>query len=672
MTMKDKKEFESFEESKSSFEVFSFSEKNNEKQFLNENFVFKAEDNNEQLGSDSKNEKQFGEESNSNQESNKKVEKQEFKKEDAEKFSKSQTASSTSGVSSTVATVASTATAAVVLVVGGSIAVGQTFEKPIFCELNNVEIVENTINYTLNIGNSEEEKILLEGGEECDVIVELLCPAKPEFLLENQVKNYGEISASFSDLEYDQTYSINVYQNNLLSLNKEYLLEEAYTVTIGQEMVNYFSFDAELDAFGVPTYYVTLTINDDSILGKHEEYYLQIDPSYDPRDQEIGRHYLQEPITERQSIYFDDLFGGVHTIALVGVNYQTQDYVEDILFFQDYDFDSIPSTRTVLENDYIYVLRESLGYTNVYYAYINTDRQFTQDDQLQVSIVQRDGDIDQEVTTFTPNALNEPVQFDWPDDNDYSEWGGYYYRLELLDNSGPEIQATLLFENLVDMGAIPTRNKNYVGYVWFNFYQTYYSQAPILYVSLSWNVDQDFEKYYENLVLTLYNETSGETVVSEIVYNSTVQMFECPGVTNVSQQSTDYFNITIEADVIATGQTEVVYVAKDSEALFDKVPEHYEGSVYFHGLLGEPYDLYASVYANQYSYYTDWHLIMTNRTDGTIIEGSLTPNEEVLIVNAFDQTTDDWFVEVYATNYDEESILVFYETIDFNQVDFDH
>ena len=48
MTMKDKKnEFESFEESKKSSEIFSFSEKNNEKQFLNEDFVFKFEENKE-------------------------------------------------------------------------------------------------------------------------------------------------------------------------------------------------------------------------------------------------------------------------------------------------------------------------------------------------------------------------------------------------------------------------------------------------------------------------------------------------------------------------------------------------------------------------------------------------------------------------------------------------
>lgn len=49
---KDKSDFEYYTDSHSEPEVFSFSESENEKQFLNENFVFNAEENSSQTGLD--------------------------------------------------------------------------------------------------------------------------------------------------------------------------------------------------------------------------------------------------------------------------------------------------------------------------------------------------------------------------------------------------------------------------------------------------------------------------------------------------------------------------------------------------------------------------------------------------------------------------------------------
>ena len=151
--MADKKEFDSFKETKNAPDIFSFSEKENEKQFLSETFVYKFEDNKEQTGTDNNKVQQGLEDNDTDLGNHEHFEEHKIEKEDIDKFSQQSaapgetgaSASSTSStattsstgttaaVNPTVATVATVTTTAVVIVVGGALVVGQTFEKPAIC-----------------------------------------------------------------------------------------------------------------------------------------------------------------------------------------------------------------------------------------------------------------------------------------------------------------------------------------------------------------------------------------------------------------------------------------------------------------------------------------------------------------------------------------------------------
>ena len=145
--MKRKAGMENYTDFDGTPEVFSFSEKENEKQFLEETFVFQHEDNSLQTGSDL-NTISLGIEDNDLEEpSPVKTEEKEIENKDNTKQSENlqnlttSTSASTASASasSALSTVAATATAAVVAVVGGGIAMGQTFEKPEICRFGSLQ-----------------------------------------------------------------------------------------------------------------------------------------------------------------------------------------------------------------------------------------------------------------------------------------------------------------------------------------------------------------------------------------------------------------------------------------------------------------------------------------------------------------------------------------------------
>ncbi len=250
--MSSKKGFESFNESTNVSEIFDFPESRNQSQLLNENFVFNFEENGAQTGLDY-NDPYLGLEDNPNEEE-RKVE-QELSRDDKKDLqnnadgtanaqasevtssssaSSSTAASSTSGVaassgvaagaSGVIATVAATATAAVVLVVGGGMAIyGQGLDQPTICEFNQITAVENNINFTLAVGNNREKINSGEEKDECDIYVELKCPSIEDFEQRVSVPTYGITESSFTNLEYDTEYVVTVYQNMMMLDNADAL-----------------------------------------------------------------------------------------------------------------------------------------------------------------------------------------------------------------------------------------------------------------------------------------------------------------------------------------------------------------------------------------------------------------------------------------------------------------
>lgn len=245
--MKDKKDIESFSESNRIPETFSFSESENQKSFLNEDFVFNFEENTKQTGIDS-NSFDLGVEDNKVKPAQDDYS-DEIKKaaeETAQGGSESSSASSSSsstassggtsgasaasssgaaaatGASSGIAAVAATATTAVVLVVGGGIAIyGQTVDKPSICKFETIEVVDNSLSYSFMVGN---DLATIESGEdktECNIYIEILLPGKNEPVFEQQIYTYGKAEGSFTELDYDTEYLLRVSQHIFTSDQQE-------------------------------------------------------------------------------------------------------------------------------------------------------------------------------------------------------------------------------------------------------------------------------------------------------------------------------------------------------------------------------------------------------------------------------------------------------------------
>ena len=295
--MTGKKDFESFDERKIP-ETFSFSESENTKKFLSEDFVFKFEDNPKQTGIDT-NDFDLGVEDNEtkkaaddNFDEIKDAASNSSSSESSEASSSSSSpssssssgsssgsaASSSSGVASsgaaagssgTIATVAATVTTAVVLVVGGGLAIGQTIERPNICNLSDVVVVENKISFALGVGRNQEE-IDNDNGSECDIRVELTCPGNADFLQEVKTDHFGKLSGEFTELEYDTEYLLDVRQHVFLSVDAESLLEKPISVKTASKdvppepepvLVNSVNIYKDVDPMGGEYYYAGLTIN---------------------------------------------------------------------------------------------------------------------------------------------------------------------------------------------------------------------------------------------------------------------------------------------------------------------------------------------------------------------------------------------------------------------------
>lgn len=210
----------------------------------NENFVFKAEDNkisytNEvgKTGSEDNPEHTDGPTEQTNNFDNKNNRNNQSSESSEGASSSSSSSASSSSASSSASTVASTAsstaagigtaiTTAVVVVIGGGMVVyGQTFEKPQVVEFERLEATTTTIEFSLLLGNNREAIDSGAENDECAITVELTCDSYGDFKQELEVKNFGRFENKFADLTPDTEYTINVYQHQLIDVNYDYLMD---------------------------------------------------------------------------------------------------------------------------------------------------------------------------------------------------------------------------------------------------------------------------------------------------------------------------------------------------------------------------------------------------------------------------------------------------------------
>ena len=432
--MTGKKDFESFDERKIP-ETFSFSESENTKQFLSEDFVFKFEDNPKQTGIDS-NDFDLGVEDNEtkkaaddNFDEIKDAASNSSSSESSEASSSSSSSTSSSsgsssgsaassssgaasssaatGASGTIATVAATVTTAVVLVVGGGLAIGQTIERPNICNLNDVVVVENKISFSLGVGRNQEE-IDNDSGSECDVRVQLTCPGDINFLREVKTDHFGKLSGEFNELEYDTEYLLDVSQYVFLSAGAESLLEKPISVKTASkevppepepEPINSVNLYKDVDPIGGEYYYADLSIK--NAVETYQSYYIGVIETSslrnapgdtgtsgggggdDPYDPDVGPGFIEYPYRtetiegklpdERLALETSgvQLTASSYTAALVGINAEKE---ETTLFSTEispsqFVANNIRSDKTIyFKNVYDYTKYESK-----YFAYFAFD-----------------------------------------------------------------------------------------------------------------------------------------------------------------------------------------------------------------------------------------------------------------------------------------------------------
>lgn len=106
----------------------------------------------------------------------------------------------------------------------------EAFPQPNICEFAEVAAVDNSIQFMLKIG-MDEESIYSEGEhEETDAIVDLSCPTNIDYNAEYPVGNFGLVVGEFSNLAWNTEYFLNVYRPTMLGADREYLLEESYSI----------------------------------------------------------------------------------------------------------------------------------------------------------------------------------------------------------------------------------------------------------------------------------------------------------------------------------------------------------------------------------------------------------------------------------------------------------
>lgn len=704
--MDKKKEFDSFTETKNASDIFSFSEQENEKQFLSETFVYKFEDNKEQTGSDFQ-AGQTGAEENSANENAEHFEEHKIEKEDIDKFSQqsaapgetgasasssssastASTSTSTAAVNPTVATVATVTTTAVVIVVGGALVVGQTFEKPAVCEMVDISAVDNNISFKLQIGNTAEEATSQSGGESCDIVVELLCPSEADFRKEFSVANYGEVVGQFTDLAYDTTYSVNVYQNALLDIDKQYLFEEAFSVTTGADQN--ISFEGEMDPFGNIRYYVTVKYNGD--LSKYDNVQVGIydpnmerDPEY-PEAEYMYTVQVDKSLEGRYEFVCGDLpeYDQTYGVDLMGENYETQDFSRTVLLSSEVNFKHIIVPEFQVQNK-AYFEKEYNGDSTTYYVYVGADSTIDTSyyDRIDISVyeviqssdpsIQFADGVGDAIYQTTIREFNTKTRFDI-DFEEYSEYETYLVQVKISQINSPDEgvehwSGKMTFYNLpmkeiaavndVQFVSLTTYQNNYIPALRMSVYDPKYElnnyKLRIYYVDYSQDEPESFDQTWDLTKDPYMLSSSSSEQYYQIVdwdfYNYGVEI-----------------NIILYADTLTETQVEVY----TGITTYPEIPENvtYNGCVSFSD--GGENDTYASIYVEEYSfltYYTNWRLVITNKSDLSIVYNESMPgvNQSYQLANYLEPGWT-YQVETYATNPDDGvEFLIFVEDIELS------
>ena len=608
-------------------ESYSFNKEENNPR-LNENFVYRFEEN-----------KSGGASNNTGQEYN---HISHIHKTHTSKIDQNSLNSTATSTTATVSTVATVATTAVIVVVGGSLVVfGQNVEKPSICQFDELYAVDNTIRYSLALGNNIERINSGEEKDECDIVIELTCESYNDFKEVKEIKNYGRIDSEFTDLDYSTEYTLNVYQNAFLDLEKEAIIEPIKITTEGNvippEPTGNFAIERILDPFGIEKWYLSASYTGDT--SKYNEFYFKYgEPMSDGSGEVNWRdpYYLGSTFTEKQEVFFIDVnYEETYTFALFsydegpsgtinlddGDGSEGEDMREVIFFEEQIDFSTIENS--FVEQNEIVVHRYIYDGGNQYSIYANYLENLEYYSNFSIAIFTVD-DQPSYVANVSLRGLKEPTEFSL---GNYSETGKYKFVLSCTSTDPADIQKYIeehpgsgvptevyeveIFEQEIDFSKIDEYLEPDPAFYSVDFYRRisphgsevllvdfdykdsrkYWSDFEVNIVSederinvVSAAVDYDFPGYKdEQLYLPeIEKETIDQLVTQDFSYTIT-----CQSTDPSSPASQD--GVEVFSGEVAANSLEAIYFPGSVEIKFEKDGDNSVMTATIHGLDTEHY-----------------------------------------------------------------------------------
>lgn len=559
----------------------------------------------------------------------------------------SSAASATSSVSAAVETVAVAATTAVVVVVGGGLVLyGQTVEKPAIVQFEELYAFENTIHFSIALGNDMEKLSSGQEDTECDIVIELTCDTYVGFHESREVKSYGIYEYDFSDLDYSTDYTIGVYQMAFLDLEKERLIEPIHITTEAkpeedpedpedppvEDPTGSFTIDVQEAPFGGLTFYMSIDYTGDTThLSDFAVKYAEGTYLDDEEIDWVGECHLPDnELSSRQKVDLDiPELAGTYTFALFATDNTPQGryaFNEDVvdtskmLFKQEIAMEDIkvePENTTA-----IYIRRTNGQYKNTYDMYANyaTVSEYYSDFAVTMSTLSGETVV---VVEFT-EGLGTIQGFVW-DVEMFSETDVYTFVLTctntdpnvMMEGDGTTgadgITGYVLYSEDIDLSTIeeeyvepekpeeppeviePTFNG-----LSFDLKQSHFDTSV---VGLSMSID-DEEGYWSDFHIKLSDPDNGDEYESDIEpYQYGGYYLSNPDVTieGVLGHSF-YYELTCTST--ASGEEKPHTIVENSELVeFLDDPRYIPGCVYF--------ETVAKQDTTQPGYYSDYDLVAT-------------------------------------------------------------
>ena len=333
-------------------------------------------------------------------------------------------------------------TTAVVAIVGVDIATHELINDPTpeVCEIIDLASTENTISFSLKLGDTVEEALNQERGKECELFVELTCDSYETQSI--AIQNYGFQSYTFKNLAEKTKYTIDVIQYSLLDFRKSVRtdLEKGGIKTIetleGVKYTDSISLEIEVDPLGNDIYYSTINYKD--TLGIHlYDFCLNVyndDPSTGNPERMAWSNLDSEDPYSRQKVEWSQ-FRGINATPYFALMATTDDeeYIsthannntsgrpEDerdiILFSQQIDIENLPRPQMSISENRIFVQRVEEESPSAYYHrfYFATPHPEGTYEELLVSITNARDDSNVSSTMHTAGttkAMNTPLDMD--------------------------------------------------------------------------------------------------------------------------------------------------------------------------------------------------------------------------------------------------------------------